>query len=449
MTPAKPRPIPRAPSPAQVAAHAGHTVRVPVVEEITDAQIDAAAEFGAVDGESVVLVDGAERITVGPAQGDAPIKPYAKAFIELATSVERFHARLVGAELNLQDIETSLASLRASLATPVVVGNIAALRARFAVVEAEAAEVAERIRAERAAARAEALAAREEIVATAEALAAKPAAQVHWKNDTQRMRELLDAWKEAQRSAGARLGKDAEKELWKRFTHARSAFEKARKLHFSQLDKDNSAVANAKEALVVRAEKLQHSTDWDAAAREFKQLMDQWRAAGRGRRGTDDALWARFHGAQDAFFAARRGAADAEDAALAENVAPKEALVAEAEALLPIKDVRAVKQQLRSIQDRFDAAGEVPRADAARLAKRLGAVERAVRDADQEAWTRRNPEVEARVTGAAAQLHAAIADLERTLAEATAAKNTRKVKETEEALKARKAWLKQIESVSR
>src|SRR5690606_20422822 len=110
---------------------------------------------------------------------------------------------------------------------------------------------------------------------------------------------------------------------------------------------------------------------------------------------------------------------------------------------------RAAKQQLRSIQDRFDAAGEVPRAQAASLTKRLGAVERAVRDADQEAWTRRNPEVEARVSGAAAQLHAAIADLEQQLEKAKAGKDARKVKEAEEALKARKAWLKQIEQVSR
>ncbi len=448
MTPAKPRPIPRAPSPAQVAAHAAHTVRVPVVEEITDAQIEAAAQFGAVDGESVVLVDGTERIVVGPAHGETPIHPYARAFIELATSVERFHARLVGAELTLQDIETSLEPLRKAITTPLVVGNIAALRTRFAVVEAEADEVAERIRSERAAARAEALAAREQIVTTAEALAAKPLGQVHWKNDTQQMRELLETWKEAQRS-GARIGKDAEKDLWKRFTHARSVFEKARKVHFAQLDKDNSSVASTKEQLVARAEQLQHSTDWDAAAREYKQLMDKWRAAGRGRRSTDDALWSRFHTAQDAFFESRRAAADAAEAALAQNVAPKEALVAEAEALLPLKDIRAAKQQLRSIQDRFDAAGEVPRAQAASLTKRLGAVERAVRDADQEAWTRRNPEVEARVSGAAAQLHAAIADLEQQLEKAKAGKDARKVKEAEEALKARKAWLKQIEQVSR
>ncbi len=450
MSPAKPRPIPRpkAPSPAALAGHGMHPVRVPVVDEITPEQIAAASEFGAVEGETVVLVDGATRTEVGPALGDEPIAPYAKAFIELAASVERFHARLVGAELSPKDIDDALAGLKSSLETPVVVGNIAALRARFAVVEAEAQEVAERVRAERAAAREKAASAREEIVAQAEALAEKPERQIHWKNDTARMRELLDEWKEAQRS-GTRIGKEVERELWKRFTKARSAFEKARKAHFAHLDKENSAVAATKESLVNQAEELATSTDWDRTARQFKQLMDQWRGAGRGRRATDDALWDRFQAAQEAFFTARRAEADAQEVEWAANVPAKEAAVADAEALLPITDIRAAKRDLRQIQDRFDAAGDVPRADAARLSKRMAAVERAVREADQQAWSSRNPEIEARATGAAAQLHAAIADLEKSLADATAKGDKRKVKELTEALEARKAWLKQIEAVAK
>jgi hypothetical protein len=354
----------------------------------------------------------------------------------------------VGAELNPKDIDESLKSLRTALETPTVVGNLAALRARFSIVEAEANEVAEKVRAERAAAREVAAKAREAIVIQAEELAAKPLNQVHWKNDTTRMRDLLEEWKEAQRT-GARLAKEAERSLWKRFTHARSAFEKARKTHFAQLDKENSSVAGAKEDLVVRAEALATSTDWDATARQFKQLMDQWRGAGRGRRSVDDALWARFQAAQEAFFTARRAVGEQEEQALAANLPAKESALKDAEALLPIKDLRAAKRDLRVIQDRFDSAGEVPRADAQKLVRRMSAVEKAIREADQSAWTTRNPEIEARATGAAAQLHAAIAELEQQLADAKAAKDTRKVKELTESLAARKAWLKQIEAVAK
>lgn len=450
MTPAKPRPMPRpqAPSPAILAAHSTHPVRIPLADDISAEAIASASAFGKVDGDQVVLVEGDSRTPVGPATGDAPIAPYAKAFIELAASIERFHARLVGAELSPKDIDDALSGLRPSLEKPVVVGNMAALRARFNIVEAEAKEVADKVRSERAAAREVAAAAREVLVAEAEKLAAKPLAQVHWKNDTARMRELLDEWKEAQRS-GARMAKEAEREMWARFTKARSSFEKARKVHFAQLDKENASVAGTKEELVKRAEALATSTDWDGTARQFKQLMDQWRTAGRGRKSTDDALWARFQAAQETFFSTKRAASDAEEEALAANIPAKEAAVKAAEALLPISDVRAAKKEIRAIQDRFEAAGEVPRGASAALSRRIAAVEKAIRDADQAHWTSRNPEIEARATGAAAQLHDAIADLEAKLDKAKAAKDTRRIKEHTEALAARKAWLKQIEAVAK
>jgi hypothetical protein len=328
-----------------------------------------------------------------------------------------------------------------------VVGDLAALRERFATVEGEATEVRTRIQAERKAARDAAIAAREEIVAQAEAIAAKNLNAIHWKNDTTTLRDLLDGWKEAQRS-GARVPKETERALWKRFTHARSAFEKARKHHFAELDKDNASVASTKESLVEKAQALAESTDWDRTARAFKDLMGDWKNSGRGRRSTDDALWKKFQKAQDAFFDSRRAASEAEDQALAGNVGAKEAAVVEAEALLPIKDLNAAKQTLRAAQDRFEAAGMVPRGDVARLTKRMSAVEKSIRDAEDSAWTSRNPELEARATGAAAQLYSAIAKLESEIADAKAAKNDKQVKSLTEDLAARKAWLKQIEGLA-
>ena len=109
---------------------------------------------------------------------------------------------------------------------------------------------------------------------------------------------------------------------------------------------------------------------------------------------------------------------------------------------LPVKDLAAAKAALRAAQDAFEAAGRLPRAESQSLSKRLGNVERAVRDAESSAWSSRNPEVEARVSGMAAQLHSAIADLEAKLAAASTAAEKKSLKES---LDARKAWLKQIE----
>ncbi|WP_062529246.1 DUF349 domain-containing protein [Demequina rhizosphaerae] len=436
----------KAPSPAAVAKQTTHTVvAVPVAAEVPEERFEEALAHGLVeDGKAFVIV-AEERVEVGPADDDEALKAYAHAFFELEAAVERFHARLASAELSPKDIDESIATIEAVLAPPSVVGDLDTLGERYAAVKAEAEETRTRIHEERRVAREAAIAAREEIVATAEALSAKPEDKVHWKNDTATLRGLLDQWKEAQRS-GARIPKDVERALWTRFTHARSAFEKARKHHFAELDRSNADVATRKEDLVARAEALAQTTDWDHGARGFRDLMNEWRNAGRGRRSVDDALWKRFQAAQDSFFEARRGAADAEDEALSGNVEAKEAAVVEAEALLPIKDLAATKQALRPIQDRFEAAGRVPRADIARLSKRMAAVEKAVRDAEDAAWNSRNPELEARASGAAAQLHSAISALEDEIAEAKAAgKNTKKL---EESLAARNAWLKQIEGLA-
>ena len=51
------------------------------------------------------------------------------------------------------------------------------------------------------------------------------------------------------------------------------------------------------------------ATFWGIAW-NFRDLMTEWRTAGRGRRSVDDALWKRFQAAQDAFFEARRSASE-------------------------------------------------------------------------------------------------------------------------------------------
>lgn len=442
----KPRPVPKpgsfkAPSPAVVAAHATHPVKVPVASDVSDAELAAAQAFGSISGEVVSVADGGQTHEVGPAQGDEPLAPYARAYFELKATIERLHARLQGAELGIKDIDEALGSIRTALAEPKVVGDLPALRETFAPIEAEAVAARDALAEARRKAREEALARREEIVARAEEIAAAPENKIHWKNDTEELRSLLDSWKEAQRS-GARIPKETERDLWKRFTHARTGFEKARKHHFAALDDANTTVANRKEALAARAEALTTTTDWDRGAREFRDLMNEWRTAGRGRRSVDDALWKRFQTAQDAFFEARRSHADAQEAALAPNLEAAQAAVKSAEGALPVKDLAASKATLRAAQDAFEAAGSLPRAESQTLSRRLGAVERAIREAENAAWHSSSPELEARVSGATAQLHAAIADLEDKLA---AAKTPAEKKALKESLDARKAWLKQLE----
>jgi hypothetical protein len=235
-----------------------------------------------------------------------------------------------------------------------------------------------------------------------------------------------------------------EEELWHRFSHARTTFDRGRRHHFSQLHHEHSEAKAAKEALIGEAEALSSSTDWGATAAAYRDLMERWKRAGRAGRKDDDALWSRFRAAQDVFFAARSADQAKFDSELGANLEVKEKLLVEAEALLPVTDLAAAKASLRSIQDRWEAAGKVPRADLGRIERRLKAVEQAIRERQDESWRRSNPEAKARAEGALGQLENSIAALERDLAKAEASGNTKAVADAQAALATRRAWLEQV-----
>lgn len=442
-TPAAPKPA--APSPAAFAAKIA--AARPAAAPAPVADHSASARFGRVaDDGTVFVVTGEEERAVGSYPGASSadaLQYFARKYDELFGMAELLEQRLqTASELTAKDAAEQLGHLSEQMVEPTFVGDLPALQSKLdgiaSAVEARREEEA----ATRAAAKAAAQTEREAIVARAEQVAGQDPARIQWKRSGEELRSLFDQWKAHQRS-GARLDKPVESELWQRFSAARSAFDKARRAHFAELESTQSEAKSLKERLVVEAEQLSTSKDWNQTPREFKRLMDRWRAAGRAGRADDDALWARFKAAQDAFFNAKDEVAAAEDEAFRGNLAVKEELLTEANALLPITDLEATKSALRSIQDRWDKAGKVPRADIDRTEKALRRVESAVREAEDKKWSSSNPEARARAQSLVDQLEKAVEGLERDLAAAEAKGNEKKVAEAKAALQARQAWLDQ------
>lgn len=416
----------------------------------TEAENAEAARWGRVDEDGSVYVrEAAGERLVGQYAGDAAdaLAFYVQRYWDLMTKVVLFEARLGAADLSGKEIDSTIASLDADLTEPAAVGDLDSLRARVNGLREIAAARRAAVEAERAAAKKAALEARTAIVEAAEKIAATDPARIQWRPSGERFQELLAEWKEAQRK-GPRLDRPTEDSLWKRFSAARSTFDRERHRYFAELEKSNAAAKAAKEALVAEAEKLATSTDWGATAGAYRDLMTRWKAAGRAARKDDDALWARFRAAQDAFFEARNSANQKIDEEYGANLEVKLAILEEAEKLVPVTDLAAAKVTLRELQERWEKAGKVPRADVQRVEGRMHAVEQAVRDAEQIQWRRTNPETRARAEGAAAQLHAAIASLEDELAAATAKGNKKAIAEVEAALAARRAWLEQVEKAA-
>jgi hypothetical protein len=404
-----------------------------------------AQPWGRVDPDGTVYVrtaDGERAVGSYPGATEADALAYfVRKYEDLAAQVSLLEQRLKAGHVSPADADSTIAKLTPQIAEANAVGDLAGLTARLGALAPQVAELRAQADRARQEARERAVVTRTGLVEEAERLAGEDAERIPWKTSGERLRELFETWKNQQRES--RLDKHTEDELWKRFSHARTTFDRKRRQYFGALDEQRGAARAVKETIVAEAEALSGSTDWNTTAAAYRDLMNRWKASGRAARKDDDALWARFRAAQDAFFAARNAESSKLDDEFRGNLAVKEALLVEAEALLPVKDLAAAKAALRGIQDRWDSAGKVPRADLSRVEARMRKVEQTVRDAEQERWARSNPEARARAEGVVNQLEQAVAGLEKDLEKARAAGNQRKIDDLEQSLQARREWLEQ------
>jgi hypothetical protein len=396
--------------------------------------------WGRVDETGTVYVrtaDG-ERV-VGSWQAGTPDEALAyfkRKYDGLVVEIGLLERRVKTTDLSAKDATAAIDHLREQVTDAHAVGDLDALVQRLDKLVSDVEDRREQRKAAKARQSEESRHAKEALVVEAEELAQSD----QWRSAGERLRALVDTWKGL-----PRLDRKSDDELWHRFSHARSAFSKRRKAHFASLDAQREEARQRKEKLVAEAEALSGSTEWGPTAAAYRDLMTQWKAAGRAQRDAEEELWARFRGAQDVFFQARSGAFSERDAEQGENQKAKEELLVEAEAILPVTDLKAAKAALRAVAERWEAIGHVPRDARPKLDGRLNAVERAVREAEEAEWQRSNPEARARATGMTALLQSAVDKLEADLAKARAAGNTAKAAKLETELAGRRALLDQAQ----
>jgi hypothetical protein len=325
------------------------------------------------------------------------------------------------------------------LEEPAFVGDISLLMARIGQLEVLANIRQQILEEERKVAREQAQAAREAIVTQAEELATSTA----WKQSGDRFRELVEQWKTLPKPSGDQ--REATDALWERFRIARRTFDKARKVARDEQDKRRAAALAAKTELVAKAEALSDSTDWGATAAAYKDLMDQWRKAGFAGKKDDDALWAKFRAAQEKFFGARKALQQARDHEQKDNLAAKKALLARAEALLPVKDAKSARRAFREIQGEWAGVGHVPRNDKPKIDRRLRAVDDAIRESEQAAWRRSNPEIRDRAQGLVDAYRASVNKLQAELTAAQEAGDATRIANAQSALDSQRLLLESAE----
>ncbi|WET81858.1 DUF349 domain-containing protein [Amycolatopsis sp. QT-25] len=394
--------------------------------------------WGRVDDEGTVYVntpDGERAVGVWQAGSpDEGLLHYARRFDDLRTEVELLETRLESGAGDPKHALATATQLRDGLAEAAVVGDIAALGGRIEQVIAHAEKALTAAKQEREEARAAAVLRKQALADEAEKLAAE---STQWKAAGDRLRAILDEWKTVKG-----VDRKTDDELWKRFSKAREAFNRRRGSHFAELDKQRAGAKNRKEELIAEAESLSESEDWGDTAGRYKDLMTEWKAAGRAPKDSDEALWQRFRAAQDKFFARRSAVFSERDAEFATNAQRKEELLVEAEKIDPAANLEAAKQHMRRIQDQWDEIGKVPRERIRELDGRLKAVQDAIKSAEDSKWRRTDPEAQAR----AAQFRERVEQFESQAAKARAAGDERRAKKADEQAAQWREWLEAAEA---
>ncbi|GAA4824891.1 DUF349 domain-containing protein [Nocardioides caeni] len=405
------------------------------------------SDWGRVGDDGTVYVktaDGERAVGQMPdATPEEALAFYTKRYDNLALEVDLLHRRVLTGVLSPEEAAQSVRLVRDQLADAHAVGDLTVLTGKLDELGPVIATQRDARKAAKAQRSAEAREQKSQLAAEAE----KIASGRDWRNGANRLRELLDQWKQL-----PRIDKAADDELWKRFSSARSAYTKARKAHFAEQDERREGARGVKERLVKEAEALADSTDWGPTSGRYRDLMRDWKAAGPAPKAVDDKLWQRFRGAQDRFFGARDAANAALDSEFAANAEVKQQLLVEAEALLaPLAetgDIAAAKAAFRVVADKWDEAGKVPRDRIKDLEGRMRAVEQTIRKAEDDQWRRSDPEKSARADDMVSKLEAAIAESEAKLEGARSRGDDKRVRDLESSIEGQRSLLEMAKRAS-
>src|SRR3954466_11938942 len=166
------------------------------------------------------------------------------------------------------------------------------------------------------------------------------------------VRDLQQQWRQA-----ADVPRAQGEALWKRFKAAHDEVWTRCEAHFAAQTEARAENLARKIALSERAEALADSTNWIQTADEIKKLQGEWKTIGPVSRGQEKAIWERFRSACDRFFTRRHADLAERKTVWAQNLAKKEALIAQVEALAQSTDWDAASGEIKRLQNEWKAVG--------------------------------------------------------------------------------------------
>jgi hypothetical protein len=182
------------------------------------------------------------------------------------------------------------------------------------------------------------------------------------------MRELQSRWREV--AAAPRAQGEA---LWRRFKAGQDAVFARCETHFAAQAAERMQNLARKQELCARVEELAGSSNWVKTAAEIQQLQADWKTIGAVPRGHEKAIWERFRGACDRFFTRRQEDLRKRKDDWSANLARKEALCAQAEALADSTEWDMAAAALKRLQADWKTIGPVRKAKSEAIWQRFRA----------------------------------------------------------------------------
>ena len=169
-----------------------------------------------------------------------------------------------------------------------------------------------------------------------------------------RMRELQARWKQV--ALAPRAQGEA---MWRRFKTAQDEVFARTSAHLRGAERRARRQPRAQAGALRAAEALADSTDWVKTATAIQALQAEWKTIGPVTRGNEKAVWERFRAACDRFFTRRQEDLKHRKDEWAGNLARKEALCEQAEALADSTDWDNAAAQVKRLQAEWKTIGPV------------------------------------------------------------------------------------------
>ncbi len=207
------------------------------------------------------------------------------------------------------------------------------------------------------------LALKAELCVRAEALASEMlTSRKEWNKASEKLIEIQKVWK----TIGFAPKKDNAK-IYERFRMACDKFFELKRSFYEGIKTEMDHNLQLKLEICEAAEALKDSEQWKKGADELIALQKRWREIGPVSRRHSDAVWKRFRAACDHFFARKSEHFASVDAVHNDNLAKKNALLAEIEAY----DITGGSiENIKEFQRRWSEIGYVPLKEKEALQKR-------------------------------------------------------------------------------